>query len=304
MTDMDLIDHLQARTEKIVKEQLSDAWRYKLFAISNKMPNSPDMIVVKRNGENLYLCLQGVDTNTNITLKEADWKESCREFAQQEGITPHFLEVVILDRKGKGNDIFIRGLMELGEKLRLPKERIGSTNKLVWIAAPIPNDMEEAIDLNHEEKKKKLYEEMEAVNKLESERIIEVYLLLTKGKPIDKIPDDSYCYTADIPEDKIEQWKECLRLHGEISEESWALYDEIKIITTCPYREWTDYGTVKCHFLEEEAVGLSDGCEEKALAHFGSEERLEEECQGDSMLADAVRCCNRVVESIREATNQ
>ena len=303
MTNINMIEGLQARAEEIVKEQLSDYWRYEVFAISNKMPNSPEMIAVKRNGEHLYLCVQGVDTNANITSKEASWKESCREFAYEKGLTPHFLEVAILDRKGKGHDIFIKGLMELGEELRSPKERIGPTNNIVWIADPTLNDLEQPIDTSSEIKKK-FYKEMEAVDKLEGDRILRAMLLFTHGKPIDKIPDDCYCYTADIPADKIEQWNESVRLYGEISVESLMLWDELKIITTCPYQEWTDYGTVKCHFLEEEAVGLFDENYQEALAHFGSEEKMEEECQGGDLLADAVKCCNRVVGALREASKQ
>lgn len=303
MTDKDSKEHLQAKAEKIVQEQLSDTWRYDVFAISNKMPDSPDMIVVKRDGEHLYLCVQGVDTNANITSKEANWKESCREFAQQEGITLHFLEVVILDRKGKGNDIFIKGLMELGEELRAPKESIGPTNKLVWIADPSLNDLYQVIETDSEVKKK-FYEEMEAADKLEDDRILKAMLLVAKGKPIDKIPDGDYCYSSHIPADKVKQYKECERIYGPESGESFALWVELHIETTCPYREWTDYGTVKCHFLEEEAVGLSTENYEKALKHFGSEEKLKEACQGDDMLADAVRRCRGIVESIREASNQ
>ena len=296
MTDKHLIEHLQAKAEEIVQEQLSDTWRYKVLAISNKMQDSPDMIVDKRDGKHLYLCVQGVDTNANITSKEANWKESCREFAQQEGITLHFLEVVILDRKGKGNHIFIKGLMELGEELRSPKERIGPTNKLVWIADPALNDLYQVIETDSEVKKK-FYEEMEAADKLEGDRIRKAMLLAVKGKPIDKIPKGSHCYTADIPADKTAQWEESVRLYGELSVESLMLYREIEVITTCPYREWTDYGTVKCHFLEEEAVGLSDENYEKALKHFGSEEKMNEVCQGDFLLADAVQCCSRVVKA-------
>jgi hypothetical protein len=299
-TDKDLKEHLQAKAEKIVHEQLSDTWRYRVFAISNRMPDSPDMIVDKWDGGRLYLCIQGVDTNANITSKEANWKESCLEFARQRGITPHFLEVVILDRKGKGHDIFIKGLMELGEELRSPKEKTGPTDKIVWVADPALNDLYQVIETNSEVKRK-FYEEMEAADKLEDDRMLKAMLLAVKDKPIDKIPERPYCYTSDIPADKIAQWEESVRLYGEVSVESLMLYDEIKVITTCPYREWTDYGTVKCHFLEEEAVGLSNENYEKALKHFGSEEKMNEVCQGDFLLADAVQCCTRIVENIKQA---
>ncbi len=68
----------------------------------------------------------------------------------------------------------------------------------------------------------------------------------------------------------------------------------------CPYQEWTDYGTVECHFLEDESVGISKEAYKKALKHFGSAEKLEAECQGSMVMGDAVRCCTRVLESIRK----
>lgn len=303
MKDKDLQEHLQNIAEQIVREQLSDYWRYRVFEVKNKRTFGPDLIVEKRNGDHLYLYIQGIDTNRDVTSREAHWKDSCREFAQGEGIMPHFLELVLLDRKGKGHEIFIRGLLELQDELRSPKESIGPTNKIMWIADPTLNDLEQPIDTDSEVKRQ-FYEEMEAADKLDDDRILKAMLLAAKGKPIDKIPERPYCYTSDIPADKTEQWEESVRLYGELSLESMTLYDEIKVITTCPYLEWTDYGTVKCHFLEKETVGWSGEDYEKALKHFGSKEKMKEACQNDFLLADAVQCCSRIVEIIREAPNQ
>ena len=141
-------------------------------------------------------------------------------------------------------------------------------------------------------------------NKSEDEYFLKKDLARTKGKPIHKIPDGDYCYSSHIPADKVKQYNEFERIYGPESGESFVLWVELHIQTNCPYREWTDYGTVKCLFLEEEAVGMSDESYEKALKHFGSVERLEEECQGGDILADAVRCCKRVVESIRETSSK
>jgi len=298
MAVKDLMAHLQNRAEEIVTQQLSEFWKYKLFDVKDKKPFAPDMIVQKRNGDPVHLCVQGTDSNTGITSRGPHWKDSCCEFADKEGFPPHFLEMVILDRQGKGHQIFIRGLMELRDELRSPAEKIHK-GRIMGISDQKLSDLKETINFQPGERKKKYYEEMAAVNQLESNRYLREFIQRTKGKPTDEIPDGDYCYTTHIPEDKINQYVECERENGPNSGESIALYIELSVETLCPYREWSNYGTVKCHFLEEEAVGLSDEAYQQALAHYGSKEKLEEECQGSMLLADAVRCCKEVLETIR-----
>ena len=166
------------------------------------------------------------------------------------------------------------------------------------------DELAENMGLDTEEKRQAFYKDQETLANEEAERWLKLKLAVVAGKPIDKIPDGDYCYTKCIPDDKIEQWTECLRLHGEVSVESLVLWSELSVIMLCPYQEWTDYGTVKCHFLEEESIGISSEAYKKALKHFGSAEKLEAECQGSMVMGDAVRCCTRVLESMRKTSSQ
>jgi hypothetical protein len=166
------------------------------------------------------------------------------------------------------------------------------------------DELAESMGLDTEKKRQTFCKDQETYADEEAERWLKSRLSLVAGKPIDKIPGGDYCYTKYIPEDKIDQWTECVRLHGESSVESLVLWSELSVTMRCPYQEWTDYGTVKCHFLEEESVGISSEAYKKALKHFGSTEKLEAECQGSMVMGDAVRCCRRVLESMRKTSSQ
>ena len=128
-------------------------------------------------------------------------------------------------------------------------------------------------------------------------------LLGAAGKPIDEIPHDSYCYTNHLSGESIERLAEYQKAHPEDVGGHFVLWVQLHTEITCPYWESTDHGTYRCNFLEEEGVGWGDDDYEKALSYFGSEEAMDERCQGPGMeLWDQIRCCTKVVDAIRNGS--
>ncbi|HPK01179.1 MAG TPA: hypothetical protein PLS90_01855 [Candidatus Sumerlaeota bacterium] len=121
-----------------------------------------------------------------------------------------------------------------------------------------------------------------------------------RGKPIDQIPQGDYCYESHIPggEDNDPELAACLKDGETLNAAYFVLWVEKHKERNCPYWEATDYGTVKCHYLEEEALGLDEEDYEKALAQFGSEEELARNCTDNFCLADACRSCRLVLEAL------
>ena len=60
----------------------------------------------------------------------------------------------------------------------------------------------------------------------------------------------------------------------------------------CPYWNRTDYGTVRCDYLEKEIIdGMDDGAKEKIQKHFGIED-ASEKFRWDSLLEDEIKICD------------
>jgi hypothetical protein len=165
------------------------------------------------------------------------------------------------------------------------------------------DDVAEQIGLDTEKKRKQFFADQEALAQQEASRWLSESVLRVAGKPIDEIPEGPYCYTNHFSDESIARLEEYEKAHPEDSGGLFVLWIELHTEIDCPYWGFTDHGTYRCNFLEEEGVGNGGDDYEKALSYFGSEEAIEEKCQGDGMLLwDQVRCCTKVVDAIRKGS--
>ena len=180
------------------------------------------------------------------------------------------------------------------------KPHPGLTNMITtWMR----KDVAVQIGLDTEKKRKQFFADQEALAQQEASRWLGEKVIRVAGKPINEIPEDSYCYTNHFSDESIERLAEYEKAHPEDSGGFFVLWIELHTEIYCPYWESTNHGTYRCNFLEEEGVGLGEGDYEKALRFFGSDEAIEEKCQGDGMLLwDQVRCCTTVVDAIRNGS--
>ena len=154
--------------------------------------------------------------------------------------------------------------------------------------------------LETEEQKKAYLEQYKKDSEERERRYIESKLPVVKGKPTDKIPEKAYCYERYIsPEDEIKLEK-CKKECGEHSEDYFDLYYESYKRKYCPYFKFTEYGTVICEFLEDEALDFDKRSYEKALKHFGSAEEIDRRCSGSIALAGSCRICNTVLKELEK----
>ncbi|MDE0514469.1 MAG: hypothetical protein OXI88_22140 [Gammaproteobacteria bacterium] len=102
------------------------------------------------------------------------------------------------------------------------------------------------------------------------------------------IPIGEYCYRLVKKRDG-----EILIRDGERFGKDIREYDykgDYKAIL-CPYWQTTDYGTVRCDFLDKETISdASDACE-KIQAHFGISD-ASEKFSYDWALADEIKICD------------
>jgi hypothetical protein len=153
-----------------------------------------------------------------------------------------------------------------------------------------------------EEQGKQSIEDRQAIAQQEATRLFSDSLMKAEGKSIDEIPEGPYCYTNHFSAESIERLAEYEKAHPGDSGGHFALWIELHTEIDCPYWEYTDHGTIRCNFLEDEVVGGGGEDEEKALIYFGSEEAREERCQGGVLLEDQVRYCTQVVDAIRKGS--
>ena len=164
-------------------------------------------------------------------------------------------------------------------------------------------DVAEEIGLDTETKRKQFFADQEVLAQQEASRWLGEKMSRAAGKPIDEIPEGPYCYTNHFSDESIERLLEHEKANPEDIGGHFVLWIELHEEKTCPYWEFTDHGTVRCNFLEDEEVGWGDDDDGKALRYFGSAEKVEERCQDRRMeLADQVRCCTRVVDAIRNGS--
>jgi len=102
------------------------------------------------------------------------------------------------------------------------------------------------------------------------------------------IPPGNYCYRiVDLkPGEALSQ---DIELFGrELREFPYA---KGKKEVLCPYWQLTEYGMVRCRYLEVETLDEDDPeARSKALAHFGEEQALDEANQS-SLLYDEIKVC-------------
>lgn len=166
--------------------------------------------------------------------------------------------------------------------------------RISWIS----NELATKLGLDTEEKKQEFLRLQEETGTEEAKKWLNEKMRLIQNKDIQQIPRGDYCYERWLPEEAEAEFDALVEKYGELSGEALIMYSERSQTRDCPYWEHTDYGTIKCHFLEEEVVGWPEEERTKAAAHFGSEEEANRICTGSMVLSDSVRCCNRVLNAL------
>ena len=128
---------------------------------------------------------------------------------------------------------------------------------------------------------------------------MEQKLIVASGKPVDQIPLGDYCYETYFSKDDSRKVEEASVNHGDYSDEHIGSFLDHARIRRCPYFRCTGYGTVICDFLEEESIGVGEGCYDEALKHYGSEDLLYKHCNEDE-LGDSCRVCMGVIQEIKK----
>lgn len=102
------------------------------------------------------------------------------------------------------------------------------------------------------------------------------------------IPEGEYCYrVAALAEGEVlvVDWD---RFGKDLREAGYANHRK-RIL--CPYWQATDYGTVRCNFLDREVFDdFFDGPKKRIVEHFGSENALDR-FERDWALPDEIKVC-------------
>jgi len=103
------------------------------------------------------------------------------------------------------------------------------------------------------------------------------------------IPPGPYCYWIKEIQDQEILGTDIEYFGKDLREYPYAgNYKEI----LCPYYHRTDYGTVRCEYVDEEYLdGLDDQAAEKIIQHFGTDKVLKERFPYDDYLSDEIKIC-------------
>lgn len=108
------------------------------------------------------------------------------------------------------------------------------------------------------------------------------------------IPEGEYCYrVAPLAEGEVlvvdaERFGKDLREAG---------YTKGTKRILCPYWQKTEYGTVRCDFLDVDACdGIDDKTRARIVAHFGSEDAVDR-IRRDWALPDEIKVCGIALDS-------
>ena len=110
------------------------------------------------------------------------------------------------------------------------------------------------------------------------------------NKDASLIPSGEYCYrVVEIQDGEV--LRSDIDRHGKDLREYAYSIEGYKCVL-CPYWNRTDYGTVRCDYLEKEIIdGMDDSAKEKIQKHFGIEDATEKFGWG-SLLEDEIKICD------------